>query len=47
MNKMCIDCTAKDCKGTNNEVWTGCIFKKGKTSSIVPIKAKDKNVPKE
>ena len=30
MNRMCIDCKCLgvDCKGTDNNVWTGCVYRK-------------------
>lgn len=30
INRMCKNCTCLnvDCKGTTNQVWTGCVYKK-------------------
>ena len=28
LNSICIDCKNKECKGTYEQVWTGCIYRK-------------------
>lgn len=42
LNKMCQGCVRlqKDCSGTTNQVWTGCVYRKAGTEyqgSIIPI----------
>lgn len=42
LNRMCLDCTERgqSCEGTTCQTWTGCIYRKAKTShqsSVIPI----------
>ena len=44
MNRMCLDCEClnNDCKGTNNQTWTNCIYRKSdknnlNSNSVIPI----------
>lgn len=35
MNRMCIDCRCRgvDCAGTDNQTWTGCIYRQPKPTA--------------
>ena len=47
MNRMCVDCTTRgvSCDGTENQTWTGCIYRTTSTQDIscayIPIISRD------